>query len=109
MQRRQWFRQMFAAAAGLVFFVTRTHGQTRRSASLQEQLEAQLRARRPSEFAYIATIVGLVKNGSIPEQLVRNVFNWSRKKRVKYPFQYFARALPILAARQGFFVPRFVN
>ncbi|MEM7314241.1 MAG: hypothetical protein AAF497_13920 [Planctomycetota bacterium] len=110
MQRRQWFRQSVAAITGMVLFVFRAGAQPpRRSATLQQQLEAGLRARRPQEFAYIATIIGLVKSGSVPEQLVRNVFNWARKKRVKYPFQHFARALPILAARQRIFVPKFVN
>lgn len=110
MQRRQWFRQIaWGVGSGALLLVSRVGAQSRDFATLQEKLEAGLRARRPEEFAYIAMLVDRVRHGLLPEQLVLNVFNWARKKNVKYPFQYFVRALPILAARVGIYVPPFVE
>ncbi len=69
-------------------------------ADLQEQLEDNLRARRPVEFAFIARVVYMVEHDQLPLSLVRSIFQWSRGKR-PYPFIYFRHALIIQAARRG--------
>jgi len=68
--------------------------------TLQETLEKGLKARRPQEFAFIALIVGLVEEGLLSEGLVRRTFLWARRK-PRREFQYFERAIVILAARRG--------
>lgn len=73
-------------------------------ATLKEQLEFGLKARRPQEFAWIEMVVNMVDAGELPSKLVTVSFNWSRKQG-KYPYQYFVRALRILAARQGIDIP----
>lgn len=67
---------------------------------LKVRLEKGLRARLPSEFAFIAKVVSLVNEGELPLKLVDRTFLWARKK-PKNRVQYFKRALRILAARIG--------
>lgn len=61
--------------------------------SLKDVLEKGLKARRPVEFEFIGTVVQLVDARQLPQTLVQSTFLWARKKRVKYPFQYFEFAL----------------
>jgi len=61
--------------------------------SLKDVLEKGLKARRPVEFEFIGTVVQMVDAGQLPQTLVQSTFLWARKKRVKYPFQYFEFAL----------------
>ena len=67
---------------------------------LLEALETGLRARLPSEFAYLEQIVDAVEAGQLPEVLVRSTFIYARKK-PRYPIRYFDRALRIRAKRDG--------
>lgn len=69
-------------------------------ANLKEQLESELKARRPQEFAFIARVVAMVQIGELPFDLVQSSFMWARKKR-PYPFPYFERALRIQAQQRG--------
>ena len=99
---RGWTRQKIllkARHAGLpsdsiVSLVARIAG------DLKEQLEFGLRARRPSEFAFIQRVVTMVKANQLPEKLVKSTFQWARHKK-PYPFPYFERALRIRAAKLG--------
>jgi len=61
--------------------------------SLKDLLEKGLKARRPVEFEFIGTVVQLVDGGQLPQTMVQSTFLWARKKRVRYPFQYFEFAL----------------
>lgn len=70
-------------------------------ASLKDQLEKGLKARRPEEFAYIGYIHSLVEAGDLPVQLVLETFHWSRRQDPHFPFPYFQRAIRIRAARVG--------
>jgi hypothetical protein len=70
-----------------------------RSASLKDQLEKGLKARRPQEFAFIARVVTLVEQGILPRTLVDSTFLWARSAR--HPFQYFERGLRVRARRLG--------
>ena len=72
--------------------------------SLKQQLQFGLRARTPQEFAYIDTIVDLVERKILPRDLVNMAFLWARKKG-RYPYPYFSRALVILAERDGIVIP----
>jgi len=74
---------------------------------LKQQLEKGLKARRPSEFAFINLVVAMVENDSLPMDLVKSTFLWARKKGLstRYPFPYFERALRIRAAKQGITIP----
>jgi len=69
-------------------------------ADLQDQLEGGLRARLPTEFAFIRRVVNLVDANRLPLDLVMSTFKWARRKK-PYPFPYFERALRTRAARLG--------
>lgn len=100
--RRRWFMCLttgaFAAVAG------RQVAAQQSDTTLKEQLEFGLKSRRPEEFAWIDRVVTMVESGELPVKLVTVSFNWARK-RGKYPYQYFVRALRALAARQGIAIP----
>jgi len=67
---------------------------------LQTSLEKGLKARRPVEFAFIASVVQMVDNGTLPKTLVETSFLWARKKR-PYPFPYFEQSLKLQAQKIG--------
>jgi len=70
---------------------------------LKSQLEKGLRARRPQEFAFVAVVVEMVENETLPLDLVKGTFLWARKKALttRYPFPYFERALRERAGKLG--------
>jgi hypothetical protein len=72
----------------------------KKSANLEETLEAGLQARRPEEFAFLRRVVTMVEQRQLPEELVRSTFAWARRKR-PYPFPFFERGLKLRAARIG--------
>ena len=67
---------------------------------LQTTLEKGLRARRPVEFAFIASVVRMVDAGTLPQSIVTTSFLWARKKR-PYPFPYFRQSLRAQAQQMG--------
>jgi hypothetical protein len=67
---------------------------------LKTSLEKGLRARRPVEFAFIASVVQMVDNGTLPQSLVETSFLWARKKQ-PYPFPYFQQSLKVQAQKMG--------
>ena len=67
---------------------------------LQTTLEKGLKARRPVEFDFIASVVEMVDNGTLPASIVQTSFLWARKKR-PYPFPYFRQSLRIQAQQMG--------
>jgi hypothetical protein len=83
------------------------HGQGGRIApggpSLQTSLEKGLKARRPVEFQFIAQVVQLVEDGTLPESTVITCFLWARRNRPyrQYPCAYFMAALRNQAAQMG--------
>ncbi len=68
--------------------------------NLKDQLEKGLEARLPSEFAFLAKVVQMVENGTLPRSLVDSTFIWARR-RPQRRFQYFERALRVRASRLG--------
>lgn len=69
-------------------------------ATLKDQLEKALRARRPQEFGAIAEVLEGVEQGTLPLDIVQTSFNWSRKKRANR-VQYFILAVNAQARRRG--------
>ena len=69
-------------------------------ATLKEQLESGLRARRPQEFAFIQRVVTMVDRKQLPLKVVKSTFQWARRKK-PYQYPFFERALKIRAARLG--------
>lgn len=69
-------------------------------ANLKTQLEAGLKARLPSEFAFIARVIAMVEAKQLPFDLVQSTFMWARVKK-PYPFPYFEHGLRTRAAKQG--------
>ncbi|MEZ6068838.1 MAG: hypothetical protein R3C10_00930 [Pirellulales bacterium] len=59
--------------------------------SLQQRLEKGLKARRKSEFTYIAEVVELVDKGKLPEKIVDGTFFEARRH--PRPMQHFQFAL----------------
>jgi len=68
--------------------------------NLKTTLEKGLRARRPSEFAFIALVVERVEDGTLPLSVVKSTFGWARKK-VRFPYIYFEQAMRVRAQRLG--------
>jgi hypothetical protein len=67
---------------------------------LQTALEKGLKARRPVEFQFIAQVVAMVDDGTLPRSVVITTFLWARYKR-PYPFPYFAFGVRDQAAAMG--------
>ena len=79
---------------------TANRGENFRGPSLRERLEKGLKARRPKEFAFIATVATRVEEGTLPRSLVDATFFWARNKR-PYPYPYFEEALKQRAKKLG--------
>ena len=70
---------------------------------LQDILEKGLRAYRPSDFSYIATVVTAVNTGKLTRMFVLGTFHYIRRRyRFKrYLVPHFQRALTKRAAKIG--------
>jgi hypothetical protein len=71
------------------------------SLTFKTQLEKGLKARRPSDFTFISTVVSAVDNGTIPQKMVNETFDFARSKSTQYPFIYFQFALRKRAEKLG--------
>lgn len=65
--------------------------------TLRQTLEKGLKARRPSEFAFIARVTRKVDDGILPQKMVERTFLWARKHHQPFPMPYFEQALQIQA------------
>lgn len=72
-------------------------------ADLKDQLEKGLKARRPEEFQFVATVLQKVQSGELPVSVVRSTLIYVRKERKKEKilFPYFQQALKVRAAELG--------
>jgi hypothetical protein len=68
--------------------------------TLQQTLEAKLKARRPVEFQFIAKVVDKVERGELPLAMVISTMVWSRRQHSR-PFPYFERGIRERASRIG--------
>jgi hypothetical protein len=91
--------QMFPAPSQVAAFSS--NGSVGQVADLKDQLEKGLRARLPTDFAFIEKVINLVNHGKLPQKLVLGTFDYARKKSLKRPFPYFERALRLRAAKIG--------
>jgi hypothetical protein len=71
------------------------------SFDLKKQLELGLKARRPSDFAYIERIVDKVNDGTLPRKLVDQAFLYARGRSKQYPIVYFQFTLKELTKKAG--------
>lgn len=67
---------------------------------LKDTLEKGLKARLPSEFAFIRTVTEKVDDGTLPRSVVESTFLWARRK-PQHPFEYFQQGLKIRAEKLG--------
>jgi len=72
-----------------------------KSLDLKEQLEKALKARRPSDYAFIAKVVKQIETGRLPRKLVDQTMGYARSKNQQYPFIYFEFALKKQAEKIG--------
>jgi hypothetical protein len=72
-----------------------------KSLDLKEQLEKALKARRPTDYSFIAKVVKQVESGRLPRKLVEQTMGYARSKSQKYPFIYFEFALKKQAEKIG--------
>ncbi|MBX7166075.1 MAG: hypothetical protein K1X74_06970 [Pirellulales bacterium] len=78
----------------------RTPGSSSQTTDLKTTLEKGLRARKPEDFVFIARVVALVENKTLPVTLVQSTYAWASRK-PRTPFPYFQQALRIRAKRIG--------
>lgn len=65
-----------------------------------EVLKASLRTATQEEEGFIGYVIDLVKSGRLPPEIVQSAYLWAKRK-PKYRFQYFKRAVVHLAAARG--------
>ena len=70
------------------------------STTLKKTLETGLKARRPQEFAFLATVATKVADGTLPRSLVESTFFWARRQG-RYSYVYFEAGLRARAKRVG--------
>ena len=73
--------------------------------TLKQALEKGLKARRPSEFAFIRLVIEKVEQGKLPRKLVERTFLWARDNKQPYPMPYFEKALQLQAKKLGVLLP----
>ncbi|MEO1972396.1 MAG: hypothetical protein ABGX07_12615 [Pirellulaceae bacterium] len=107
MDRRQFTGMLVSAAATAVGVAVSARTAQSKTPSLSDTLEKGLKARLPSEFKFIALVVKMVGNGTLPESLVLSVFHYVRKKirNKRGLVPYFEEALRLAAARVGIKIP----
>ncbi|MFM8253134.1 MAG: hypothetical protein ACKOBW_16195 [Planctomycetota bacterium] len=67
---------------------------------LERTIKAGIKARRPSEIAFVEYVVGKVKRGELSPALVRSSFMWARKQ-PRNQAVYFEQVLRRMAERSG--------
>ncbi|MBN2292666.1 MAG: hypothetical protein JXM70_09590 [Pirellulales bacterium] len=106
LNRRTWIR---TAAGGIssfllaTFFAGPRHAQAAARTLDAETLKIALRVGRPEDKDFIDRIVDMMNTGKLPSSIVQKCFLWAKKKR-KHKFQYFKRALIMLAASKNIVV-----
>jgi hypothetical protein len=69
--------------------------------ALADTLKFGLRTRRPIEMQFTAEIAQLTDDGKLPKDYVLAVFDYSRKRRPKFPLPYFEFAIRKKAEELG--------
>lgn len=76
-------------------------GATINSIDFKQQLEKALKARKPTDFDFIAKVVTKVELGILPRKLVDQTMLYARNRSREYPFIYFQFALRKQAEKIG--------
>lgn len=107
MDRRQFTGASVSAAAALVGFSLGGQAAQSKTPSLKDTLEKGLKARLPSDFKFIALVVKMVNNKTLPKSMVLSVFHYVRKKKQfkRNLVPYFAGALRLEAKKKGIKIP----
>lgn len=73
------------------------------------RLNAILKTRRDEERQFVSSVLALVREGKLPEQVVETSYKWVLNKRAysEYPFIYFERVLRIRAQQLELEIPEF--
>ncbi len=76
-------------------------------ATLKQRLVSGLRARKPSEKAFLNKLATEVTQKTVPKQLVDNTFFYvqSRYRKHNFPFIYFEKILRIRAKKLNVVIP----
>lgn len=69
--------------------------------TLKDELRYGLRARLPTEIAFIDRVVSHVKKGQLTLSMVRSTFIWARQQSTRRPFPFFQFGLRARAKRIG--------
>jgi hypothetical protein len=107
LSRRRFVRQLAVASVVLAAANVRAAAPSSSGSggsakyNLQKQLETGLKARRDSDFRYIANIVAKVENGTLPRRIVDQAFLYSRAKNPQYPLIYFQFSIKELSKKAG--------
>ncbi|MHC4399582.1 MAG: hypothetical protein ACYTG0_07875 [Planctomycetota bacterium] len=84
-----------------VFFVVSSEATDAAAQTLDANtIRAALRTATPEENGFVDRAVRLVQQGRLPDALLRSTFLWAKRK-PRWKFQYFRRALTLRAARIG--------
>jgi len=67
----------------------------------KQELEKGLKARRPTDFKFISSVVTKIENGQIPQTVVNETFDYARRQSNQYPFIYFQFAIRKRAQKLG--------
>jgi hypothetical protein len=103
MNRRTWIRTAASGITTFLFAAIAAGPKQAQAASRQldaETLKVALRVGRPEDENFIDRTVEMMNEGELPRIIVYKSYLWARKKR-KHKFQYFKRAVIVLAAREG--------
>ena len=65
-----------------------------------ELIKAALHTATQEEEGFVEYVVGLVKSGKLPPEILQAAYLWAQKQ-PKYRFQYFKRAVISLARKRG--------
>lgn len=93
-----WHRRIFLAFIMAMGCVCTAQAQ---EPSLADTLKFGLKARRPIEMQFTAEIATLTDSGQLPKDYVLAVFDYSRKRRPKFPLPYFEFAIRKKAEELG--------
>jgi hypothetical protein len=90
MHRRTW---LAAIAALSLVTLPATLARAEEEITLKDRLNAGLRCRRPEEFAFVDTVIGLVDQKKLSREMVLGTYRWAAERRPDFPFYYFQYAI----------------
>jgi hypothetical protein len=107
MDRRQFMGMSVSGIATTFGLAISSQYARSETPTLKQTLESGLKARQPKDFKFIAMIVGMVNNKTLPQPLVLSIFHYVREKKSykRSLVPYFEQALRRAAAKKGIKIP----